>query len=388
MLGRMRGSLALVFALVLVVACKKKEQPPPGEAPDLKDRRESAIQAGRAAASAAAAARRAEAQATPGADEMNLSADLGTMTIPADNPQTDEKIALGQKLFFDKRLSADGSRSCYSCHQNEDGNGGKDPLAIGAGGKKLPRHSPVIWNVGYLPRLYWDGRAATLEEVGAAAWAGGNMGVGKENLEKKAQELGKIAQYETEFEKVFPGEGVTAATVVKALSSYQRTLVCNDTDYDRFAKGDRSALDAEEKRGLELFMGKAACVGCHAPPFFSSSFLVKAGAYFNVGVGLSGKKPEEVDVGRKKISGSDADFAAFKVPSLRNVSRSAPYFHDGSQPTLEGAVRFMASGGFDNPQRSPLMTDKKLSDPEIRSLIAFLGTLECQAKLAEPKKLP
>jgi len=388
MLGPMRRGLVLVVALGLVVGCKKKEEPPPGEAPELKGRREAAIQAGRAAASAAAAAARAEAQATPGADEMNLSADFGTMTIPADNPQTDEKVALGQKLFFDKRLSVDGSRACYSCHQNEDGNGGKDPLAIGPGGKKLPRHSPVIWNVGYLPRLYWDGRAATLEEQGTAAWAGGNMGVGKENLEKKAEELKKIAGYRAEFDKVFPGVGLTAATVVKALSSYQRTLVCNDTDYDRFAKGNRSALDAEEKRGLELFMGKAACVACHAPPFFSTAFLVKDGAYFNVGVGFSGKKPEEVDVGRKKISNSDADFAAFKVPSLRNVSKSAPYFHDGSEATLEGAVRFMAGGGFKNPGISSLMTDKKLSDGEIKSLVAFLGTLECQAKLVEPKTLP
>lgn len=214
------------------------------------------------------------------------------------------------------------------------------------------------------------------------------MGVGKENLEKKAEELKKIAGYRAEFDKVFPGVGLTAATVVKALSSYQRTLVCNDTDYDRFAKGNRSALDAEEKRGLELFMGKAACVACHAPPFFSTAFLVKDGAYFNVGVGFSGKKPEEVDVGRKKISNSDADFAAFKVPSLRNVSKSAPYFHDGSEATLEGAVRFMAGGGFKNPGISSLMTDKKLSDGEIKSLVAFLGTLECQAKLVEPKTLP
>jgi cytochrome c peroxidase len=105
-------------------------------------------------------------------------------------------------------------------------------------------------------------------------------------------------------------------------------------------------------------------------------------------VGIAGKKDEEIDAGRKKVTNQDVDFAAFKVPSLRNVSKSAPYFHDGSVTTLEGAVRFMASGGHPNPHLSPLMTDKKLSDSEVRALLAFLGTLDCPVKLAEPKKLP
>jgi cytochrome c peroxidase len=382
----MKTGAVLLLGLCLVVSCqKKKEEPPAGEPPEMQARRE---QAARAASSAAAAARLAEMQATPKADEMNLPSDLGKMKIPEDNPQTNEKIALGQKLFFDKRLSVDGSRSCYSCHQNENGTGGLDPLAIGAQEKKLTRHSPTLWNVGYLPRLYWDGRSATLEEQGAAAWAGGNMGVGKDNLEKKAAEIGKIAGYKAEFAKVFPDKGVTADTIMKAVSAYERSLVCDDTDYDRFAKGNRAALNDEQKRGLELFMGKAACSACHAPPFFSNAFLLKDGAYFNTGVGMAGKKPEEIDVGRRKVTNAEVDFAAFKVPSLRNISKSAPYFHDGSETTLEGAVRFMAGGGFKNPGLSPLMTDKRLTDTEIGQIVAFLGALECQVKLVEPKSLP
>ncbi len=164
---------------------------------------------------------------------------LGAMTIPADNPQTHEKIALGHQLFFDARLSVDGSRSCYSCHKNEDGNGGHDALAVGAADKKLTRHSPVIWNVGFLPALYWDGRAASLEAQATGAWSGGNMGVGKDNLDKKAKEIEAIAGYKAAFDKAFPGEGVTPTTIVRAISAYERTLVCDKTAYDRHVAGER-----------------------------------------------------------------------------------------------------------------------------------------------------
>ncbi len=115
-----------------------------------------------------------------------LATSLEKVPVPEDNPLTDQKVALGHLLFFDKRLSVDGSRACYSCHQNEDGTGGHEPLAVGAQGKQLTRHSPALWNVGFLPALYWDGRAATLEEQATGAWAGGNMGVGKEKLAEKA----------------------------------------------------------------------------------------------------------------------------------------------------------------------------------------------------------
>jgi cytochrome c peroxidase len=315
----------------------------------------------------------------------SLPADLGAVIVPADNPQTLGKVALGHQLFFDKRLSVDGSRACYSCHTNEDGNGGKDPLAIGPGEKVLTRHSPVIWNVGFLSELYWDGRSKSLEDQATAALAGGNMGVGKENLEKKAAEIAAIAGYKEQFDAAFPGEGVTATTIVKALSAYERTLICDKTAYDKHAKGDESALTAEQKKGLDLYMGKAACVVCHAPPHFSTAYGGAQGTYYNVGVGTKDKKDEEVDIGRAKLSGQEADWAAFKVPSLRNVSKSAPYFHDGSVATLEAAVRLMASGGVPNKALSPLLVDRKLSDDEVKQLVAFLGALDCDQGLIEPK---
>jgi cytochrome c peroxidase len=318
-------------------------------------------------------------------DAMNLQADLGKVKIPDDNPQSDAKVKLGHQLFFDARLSADGSRSCYSCHKNEDGNGGHEPLAIGANEKQLTRHSPVIWNVGYLTTFYWDGRSPTLEAQASAAWAGGNMGVGKEKLEAKAQEIAKIADYKRQFTEVFPEQGVTPDTIVKAISAYERTLICNETAYDKYAGGDKAALTNKQKEGLSLFLGKGGCTACHTPPFFSNTYMLEEGTYFNTGVGIKDKPEEEIDVGRMKVSEKDTDWAAFKVPSLRNVSKSAPYFHDGSVAKLEDAVRFMTSGGHANKNRSPLLLDRALSDDEVGALVAFLGALDCNKKLEEPE---
>lgn len=298
-------------------------------------------------------------------------------------PATDAQVKLGHALFFDKRLSVDNTLACYSCHQNEDGNGGHEPLAIGAGGKKLPRHSPVIWNVGAYQAFYWDGRSPTLEAQALAAWAGGNMGVGKENLDKKATELAAIPGYQAMFAAAYPGEAVTSATVAKAIASYERTLTCENTAWDRHNKGAADALGPDQKAGLDLFMGKAGCVACHAPPLFSAAAGVPGGVYFNTGIGTD--KPEaEVDVGRMAVTKAAADWAAFKPPSLRNVSKSAPYFHDGSKATLEEAVRHMAGGGIPNKNLSPLLVDKKLTDAEMKSLVAFLGALDCEQTLEAP----
>jgi cytochrome c peroxidase len=226
-----------ILSVALSIGCQKSEKPKASEeAP------------ANAAASASAEAPKPEPVTIP-ADQMNLVHDLGPVPVPAENPQADAKVALGHQLFFDKRLSGDGSLSCYSCHQNEDGNGGHDPVAVGAKQKVLTRHSPVIWNVGYLPRLYWDGRSGSLEEQGTAALTGGNMGVGKDGLEKKAEEIGKIPGYKKQFAAVFPGKGATPETLVQALSAYERTLVCNETTYDKYAKGEKSAFTVTQKNG-------------------------------------------------------------------------------------------------------------------------------------------
>jgi cytochrome c peroxidase len=351
------ASVLWVMAVVFLSACGG-DAPPADEGTEL-----------------AGASPAVEAQAGP----------LGVVPVPEENPITDAKVALGHQLFFDSRLSVDGSRSCYSCHQNEDGNGGAEPKAIGAANRQLPRHSPVIWNVAYMSRFYWDGRSGSLEAQAKGAWGGGNMGVGADNLDAKAAEIGSIPGYAEQFEAVFGNRGATAETVAEAIASYERTLICDDTRYDRFMAGDEGALSAEEQRGLGLFNGKAACATCHTPPFFSSQFGVPDGVYYNVGIGIAGIPEAEVDVGRQAVTERDEDWAAFKVPSLRNVAESAPYFHDGSVPDLEQAVRYMAGPGVANRNLTPLMMDRGLTDEEVSAVLAFLGSLTCPADLVAPE---
>jgi cytochrome c peroxidase len=364
-------SIAIACGLSALAGCAKSE-PKPDQKP--------------AAVSTAAAP--SPASASPGLPPLPAPPQVfGPPKTPATNPTTPAKVRLGQQLFFDKSLSVDGTRSCYSCHQNEDGTGGHEPKAIGAKNTPLPRHSPVLWNVGYLPKLYWDGRSDSLEAQAKAAWAGGNMGVGQDNLAAKAEEIGDKPEYKAAFAAVFPGIGATPDSVVQAISAYERTLFCADTKLDRHLAGDTSALDSDQKAGLDLFIGKAACHSCHTPPFFSDAYLIEDGSYHNVGVGISGKDPAAVDVGRQKVSENPSEWAAFKTPSLRNVSRSAPYLHDGSLSKLKDVVRFMAGGGFKNPSLDPKMVDKQLTDDEIDKLVAFLGSLECTGSLEPPPAL-
>lgn len=371
-MSRNSRGLALLCALgFTVVACKKPDERAPGsnDAPNI-------------TAPPAAAAN------TPSVDTQTFPAlDATTMKHPDSNPATPAKIELGHQLFFDARLSVDGSVSCYSCHQNEHGNGGGTPLAIGAKNKTLTRHSPTIWNVGFLPAFYWDGRSPTLEAQAKGAWGGGNMGVGADKLDAKAKEIAKIPGYAKQFAEVFPGREVDADVIAEALSTYERTLVCADTRYDRYARGDKSALTDAEKAGLGVFSNKGMCTTCHAPPHFSTGYY-GSGAFFNAGVGTDGVPEDKVDVGRMATSKSEADWAAFKPPTLRNVSKSAPYFHDGSRATLREAVVLMASGGIDNKNKTPLLANRQLSEAEIDQLVAFLGALDCNAELVKPTQLP
>jgi cytochrome c peroxidase len=314
------------------------------------------------------------------------------LDLPED-PKRKEKVVLGNTLFFDKRLSGKNDRACYSCHKNADGNGGKDPLAIGSGDVKLTRHSPTLWNVGFFKgAYYWDGRAKSLEANVKGAWGGGNMGAGDgkddkknvEMLDKRAAELAALPEYKALFEAAFPGAKPKAEHVQSALAEYMRTMVCNNTAYDRWANKDKNALDEKQQRGLDLFLGKGACSKCHVPPFFSSAMNIDNGAYFNVGIGTQNVAEDKVDVGRMKVTNDPNDWAAFKPPSLRNVAKTAPYFHDGSVPTLDQAVRVMAAGGYPNKNKSPLANPTNLTPAEVEDIVAFLKALDCNTKLTLP----
>jgi cytochrome c peroxidase len=229
--------------------------------------------------------------------------------VPADNPMTAEKVELGHKLFFDKRLSVDGSRSCYSCHQNELGNADGRARALGPGDKLLARNTPTIWNVAYFAESYWDGRAKGLEKQMLGAWKGGNMGVGEAGLAAKAAEIGGLPEYKEAFKRVFAvaeGEAVTPEQVARR---------CRRTSARCCAagrRGTRTALEPEPaQRGWELFRGKAACTGLATAATTSSD-----GLYHRVGVGVpeSGEERRQGPLrrqqgGRGQVQVSHADAA-------------------------------------------------------------------------------
>jgi len=274
------------------------------------------------------------------------------------------KAELGKLLFFDPRLSASGTTACASCHEPERAWTDARAVAPKDDGKANTRNSPSLLGVWRQPHFYWDGRAKTLEANVEAAWKAQMAG----KPEEVAAALAKVDGYATAFQAAF-GEGPSAAHLIEALGHFLRTLDAGGTRYDRFVAGEKSALSADEQAGLALFTGKAMCVACHTPPLFSDHL------FHNAGIGMAVATP---DPGRQKVD-EKAVLGAMKTPSLRSVSRTAPYFHDGSAATLEDAVRVMATGGVENAHRDPLLAPiaaAKLSEGEIAQLVAFLRALD------------
>ena len=295
------------------------------------------------------------------------------MSIPADNPLTPEKVALGRQLFFDERLSIDGSKSCYSCHVCEHGLTDGLPKAIGAGNKQLPRSSPTLWNIGYHKQFYWDGRSDSLEAQAMAAWKGGNMGVGEKTGEIVAT-INALQGYKAQFQKVFQSDA-TPENMMKAISAYERTIISGDTAWDRWKAGDNTAISMSAYRGWNIFQA-IKCNNCHDGVLFTDQ------QYHNIGIGMDQKEP---DPGRGKVTNKPEDTGAFKTPTLRDIARSAPYFHDGSAKTLEEAVDIMLAGGKENPHldKKNLQAHKIL--PEQREdLLNFLRSLSVDCKLSKP----
>jgi len=293
------------------------------------------------------------------------------MTIPADNPLTPEKAALGRQLFFDERLSVDGTRSCYSCHVCEHGLTDGLPKAIGAGNKQLPRSSPTLWNIGYHKEFYWDGRSPSLEKQALAAWTGANMGAKADEIVAK---LNGLQGYKAQFQKIFQSDA-TPDNVVKAIASYERTIISGNTAWDRWKAGDQSALSESAVRGWNIFQA-IKCNNCHDGALFTDL------QYHNVGIGMDQKEP---DVGRFKVTNKPEDTGAFETPTLRDIARTAPYFHDGSAKTLEEAVDTMLAGGKPNDHLDKKNLQPHKLDATMREdLLNFLKSLSVDCKLTKP----
>jgi cytochrome c peroxidase len=303
-----------------------------------------------------------------------LPAQLSTyeaMPVPADNPMTPEKVALGRQLFFDERLSGDGSRSCYSCHVCEKGLTDGLAKAVGAFNKQLPRSSPTLWNIGYHKEFYWDGRSPSLEKQAMAAWTGANMGAKADEIVAK---LNAIEGYHSQFHHVFGGDA-TPDRIVQAIAAYERTIISGNTAWDRYRAGDQSALSESAARGWNVFQA-IKCTNCH------DGVLLTDQQYHNVGIGMDQKEP---DVGRFKVTNNPQETGAFKTPTLRDISKSAPYFHDGSTATLEEAVDIMLGGGKPNQYLDRKNLEKHDVLPDQRAaLLDFLKSLDVDCNLKKP----
>jgi cytochrome c peroxidase len=300
------------------------------------------------------------------------------MKIPADNPITQEKANLGWQLWFDKRLSGDGKLACYSCHVNEKGL--TDGLALGKGAfdKPLTRSAPTLWNIGYHAEWYWDGRSKALEGQALAAWKLANMGAkDKEKDEVRADIVAKLNEvYKVQFQKVFGGPA-TDKQIAQALATFMRTIISKTTPFDAWQKGDEKAVSDAAKRGFAAF-AKAKCTNCHV------GFLLTDLQFHNVGIGLKDGKPG--DVGRFKVTNIEKDPGAFKTPTMRDIARTAPYFHDGSVATLEEAVKLMVAGGHDNPYLDKVnLVKAEISAAEEADIVEFLKSLTETARIPEPK---
>ncbi len=302
------------------------------------------------------------------------------MPIPPDNPQTPEKAELGRLLFYDPILSGDNARSCATCHHPDLGFTDGRGRSIGADGKPMRRGAPTLWNVGYLRRLFWDGRAASLEEAARLSLVDPQEMA--EQPERLVQELRAIPEYRERFDRAFggrDGSAVTFENVAKAIAAFERTLISRNSPFDRFAAGDPTALTPAQRRGLNLFRsGRTRCFECHTLPLFGSSD-------FRV-IGVPDLPGMPADRGRAEVTGSPRDERAFKVPTLRNVALTAPYMHNGAFATLEEVIDFYRDGGgrgrgMDLPNLDAKIQPFHLSSEERADLVAFLYALTDESAL-------
>jgi cytochrome c peroxidase len=268
--------------------------------------------------------------------------------VPESNPLTPEKIALGRRLFFDKQLSRDGTVACATCHNPKRAFTNSRKIAVGIEGQKGSRNVPTLVNRVYGKSFFLDGRAPTLE---------------KQAIEPILNpiEMGlTLAEIKTRT-------GLEPPQVTDAIASYVRTILDGNSPYDRYVNGDSNALSAKQKLGLAVFRGKGRCTTCHAGPNLTDE------QFHNTGIAWRDGALQ--DPGRFKVTGKPEDHGAFKVPTLREVARTAPYMHDGSLATLKDVVEYYNRGGNQNPWLDPDIHPLRLTSKEKRALVSFLKSL-------------
>ncbi len=301
---------------------------------------------------------------------------LPPLPVPVDNPQTDAKIRLGAQLYFDGRLSADGTISCATCHDPKTAWANHNPTDTGIRGQVGGRNSGTILDSAWMKFQFWDGRAGSLEEQ-ALGPIHNPIEMG-ETLENVIAKLNAIPGYKAQFQAVF-GTDVTADGIAKAIASFERTVVSGPSPYDRWLAGEHEAMSPEAVRGMKLFNGKGHCLPCHSGPAFSDQ------SFHNLGVGMAKPNP---DLGREEHTKKAADRGRFKTPGLRNVALTGPWLHDGSAKTLMEVIDLYDRGGEKNPDLDPLVFPLHLTDAEKKELVAFMEALTGTLPDIKPPALP
>jgi cytochrome c peroxidase len=298
---------------------------------------------------------------------------------PADNPYSAARVELGRDLFFDGRLSITGMVSCASCHHPDAAFSGGIPMPRGVTVKPLPRRAPAIINRAYGRTEFYDGRASSLEDQ--AHFPVSNPDEMGSSGEAAAAAVAKIPGYAPLFAAAFGDPAVTFDRIAKAIATFERTILSGNSPYDRYLNGDKQALNASAKRGLTIFERTGECNECHRGFNFTDEKFASLGI---------GPDREPFDLGLEAITGKHRDAGKFKVPTLREVSHTAPYMHDGRFRTLDDVLEFYRKGGQPGPHLDSRVASFFLDAPAKADLTAFLESLDGEGwqQIQRPIKLP
>lgn len=291
---------------------------------------------------------------------------------PAHNPTTAAKVELGRKLFFEPRYSATGTVSCNTCHNIMEGGDDGRPTSMGVHGKTGPRNAPTVWNSAFNSTQFWDGRAKNLEEQ-AKGPVLAQVEMGVKELDTALEIVASIPEYRQMFLKAFPDDEnpVSVDNGARAVAAFERTLITPNSPYDRYVKGDKKAMDDQQIRGMRTF-NEVGCTACHSGPAFNGpqpDLAEGTGFYQKFPVfsdnDYVAKYDLMTDQGRARETGEEKDKHMYKVPTLRNITLTAPYFHNGKAPTLHEAVAVMAK----------TQLNQDLTQQQLEDIVAFLGAL-------------
>ena len=300
--------------------------------------------------------------------EMPLGLDDEAFKVPADNPITKEKVELGRLLFFDKRLSANNTIACASCHIPALAFTDGQPVSTGINSQQGGRSAPTAINRGFSTAQFWDGRAATLEDQSIGPFAN-LIEHGFASHDELIKKINSIKGYKKLFSDVYGKKKLTKENVGRAIAAFQRTLISGNSPFDRFDyDGDQKAISESAKRGKNLFFDKARCNLCHMGTNFSDE------KFHNIGIGWDDS--DTLDLGRYRVSKNEKDLGAFKTPTLREITKTAPYMHDGRFATLKDVIKHYNKGGVKNPFLDNQVIPLNLSDLEIKDLLSMLRSLE------------